>query len=145
MDLELSALAQTMARRLRDIARVLDRLDRLEAGTGSWLSEQDEDNLAASALGMTLRTLRVAADSHNFQILRHLVEHDTSPVSKVQDMIQLDRMTLSERLNDMVQVGLIVREIDTDHVQISGAGQSIVIIITEIQAKTAQFLTDDLK
>lgn len=145
MDLELSALAQTMARRLRDIARMLDRLDRLEVGSGSWLSEQDEENLATSALGMTLRTFRVAADSHNFQILKHLAERDTSPVSKVQDMIQLDRMTLSERLNDMVQVGLIVREIDTDHVQISSAGKAMVTIIAQIQEKTSQFLSDDLK
>jgi DNA-binding HxlR family transcriptional regulator len=144
MDSEFNSLAQTMARRLRDIARMLDRLDRLEVGSGSWLGEQDEKSLAASALGMTLRTLRVAADSHNFQVLKHLVERDTSPVSKVQDMMQLDRMTLSERLNDMVQVGLIVREIDTDHVQISGAGKAMVVVITQIQARTAQFLTDDL-
>jgi hypothetical protein len=145
MDLKLSALAQTLAYRLRDISRVLDRLDRLEAGSGSWLNEQDDESLAASASGMTLRALRVAADSHNFLILSRLAKNDTSPVAQVQAAVHLDRMTLSERLNDMVQVGLIIREIDTDHVQISDAGKIVVALISQIQEETAQSLRALLK
>lgn len=145
MDLKLSALAQTMARRLRDISRVLDRLDRLEAGSGRWLSEQDEASLAESALGMTLRTLRLAADAHNYAVLTYLAKHDASPVATVQEIVQLDRMTLSERLNDLVQVGLVIREIDTDHVQISDAGKVIVELIEGLQSETAQALGKLLK
>lgn len=145
MDFKLTALAQTMAYRLRDISRLLDRLDRLEAGSGNWLNEQDEESLAQSALGMTLRTLRLAADTHNYAILKHLAKQDTSPVAKVQELLQLDRMTLSERLNDLVQVGLVIREIDTDHVQISDAGKVMVALITQLQAETAQSLSQLLK
>ena len=32
------SLALALAMRLRDMARMLDRLDRLESGTGEWLS-----------------------------------------------------------------------------------------------------------
>jgi len=145
MDLKLSVLAQTMAYRLRDISRLLDRLDRLEAGSGNWLNGQDEASLAESALGMTLRTLRLAADTHNYAILSHLAKHDTSPVAELQELLSLDRMTLSERLNDLVQVGLVVREIDTDHVQISDAGKVIVELIKHLQSETSQSLTQLLK
>jgi hypothetical protein len=34
----LTDLSLALAMRLRDMARMLDRLDRLESGTGEWLS-----------------------------------------------------------------------------------------------------------
>ena len=34
--------SSALAHRLRDLARMIDRLDRLEAGTGEWLSALGE-------------------------------------------------------------------------------------------------------
>ncbi|MBF8282462.1 MAG: hypothetical protein HW378_1377 [Anaerolineales bacterium] len=41
----LTDLSSALALRLRDIARLLDRLDRLESGTGEWLASQGEGAL----------------------------------------------------------------------------------------------------
>ncbi len=38
----LTDLSLALAMRLRDMARMLDRLDRLESGTGEWLSSLGE-------------------------------------------------------------------------------------------------------
>lgn len=139
------AIAQTLARRLRDIARVLDRLDRLEAGSGSWLSRQDESDLQNAASEMVLRAVRRAADTHNFALLMILKERPTCPVAELQELSGLDRMTLSERLNDLVQIGLILREIDTDHVQATDAGRALVEWISTTQEMVVQELTKQLQ
>ena len=139
------ALSQTLARRLRDISRVLDRLDRLEAGSGSWLAQQNESDLQNAAQEMTLRAVRQAADSHNFALLKLLhTDRITYPVGELQNASGLDRMTLSERLNDLVQVGLVVREIDTDHVQITDAGRSLTGWLSNIQQTVTHALTEQL-
>ena len=138
------SLGHTLAFRLRDIARVLDRLDRLESGSGSWLKDQSSDELESAALGMTLRVLQRASDPTNFTVLSFLLEKESSLVANVQEFCKIDRMTLSERLNDLVQVGLVIREIDTDHVQISDAGKALVMLFNDIQRETATRLREIL-
>jgi hypothetical protein len=55
----------------------------------------------------------------------------------------LGRLVLSERLNDLVQVGLATRLIDTDHAQITAAGAGIVRLVEALIADVAkQYLED---
>jgi len=65
--------------RLRDMARMLDRLDRLESGTGEWLAAQGDGALQEAATDMTLRALRAAADPTNFAILAFLSAQTSAP------------------------------------------------------------------
>ena len=44
-------LSSALALRLRDLARMADRLDRLESGTGEWLTSQDEAAAITLAFG----------------------------------------------------------------------------------------------
>lgn len=140
----LNTLAHTLALRLRDIARALDRLDRLEMGSGKWLAEQTVQEVEAAALQMTLRALRAAADPQNFALLEMLASRPAYAMRDLQQDVALDRLTLNERLNDMIQVGFVLREIDTDHVQITGAGNALVELFRSIQSETAQSLTEAL-
>lgn len=137
-------LAYTLASRLRDIARLLDRLDRLEAGTGDWLETQSEADRDAASLEMVLRAFRSAADPANFNILRHLVEQTSIPMSRLQGMVSMDRFSLNERLSDLIQVGLAVREIDTDHAQITDAGSAMARLLLDVQHQTSKRLAEVL-
>jgi hypothetical protein len=94
----LNALSHALALRLRDIARMLDRLDRLESGTGTWLDDQNSADLDAAALEMTLRALRVASDPINFSLLAYLTGHASSPVPDLQQVSGLDRLSLHPNL-----------------------------------------------
>ena len=145
MQNDLDVLAQTLASRLKAIARMVSRLDRLEAGTGGWLPGQSEADLEAAAQGMILRALRVAADEHNFVLLAFISGDESRSVASVEKIGSMNRMLLSERLNDLVQVGLITREIDTDHVQATGAGRAMANIVAALRADTARYLADYLK
>ena len=141
----LDDLSSALALRLRDIARVLDRLDRLESGTGEWLTAQDDAALKEAAREMTLRALRVAADPINFAILNHLATHSSVPLADLETATYLGRLALSERVSDLVQVGLAGRNIDTDHVQATPGGAALVTWINSIGEATANRLAGALQ
>ncbi len=138
-------LSSALALRLRDIARLLDRLDRLESGTGRWLETQHNGALAEAATEMTLRALRAAADPTNFAILTFLSAHTAAPVAELEKASGLGRLALAERLNDLVQVGLAARNIDTDQVQGTAAGGALVGLIQSIGEATAKRLEAEIQ
>jgi hypothetical protein len=141
----LDDLSSTLALRLRDLARMLDRLDRLESGTGEWLTSQGDAALKEAAREMMLRALRVAADPINFAILNHLAAHSSAPMADLETAIELGRLALSERVSDLVQVGLAGRNIDIDHVQATPAGAALAAWINGIGETTAKKLAEALQ
>ncbi len=141
----LNDLSLALALRLRDLARMLDRLDRLESGTGEWLASQQNGELRAAAMEMTLRALRAAADPTNFAILVFLSTHTSAPMAELEKASGLGRLVLTERVNDLVQVGLAGRNIDTDQVQGTAAGAALVGLIHGISEATAKRLAEALQ
>lgn len=134
-------VAGGLAGRMRSLAIALDRLDRLESGSGEWLSGFAEAELAEAAKALTLRALRTSADSANYAILAALAD-DSRAIDQLIETTGIGRLVLTERLNDLVQVGLATRMIDTDHAQITAAGASLVRLVDQIIAEvTEQYLT----
>jgi len=119
-------IAEGIAGRLRSLVLALDRLDRLESGSGEWLADFNEKELPESAVELTLRTFRIASDPTNYHLLITLEKHTTLSIPDLLTATSLTRLPLSERLNDLVQVGLATRLIDTDHAQITAAGAGVV-------------------
>ena len=136
----LSELSVSLALRLRDLARLLDRLDQLESGTGEWLTTRTAADMQDAALDMTLRALRVAADPTNFSILVYLAANSTATLAALEDASGLKRLSLTERLNDLIQVGLAARNIDTDQIQLTAGGAALAALIESIGAATAKEL-----
>ncbi len=135
-----ATIAAGLAGRMRLLAQSLDRLDRLESGSGAWLSRFDVDELPFAAEDLTLRGLRTAADPTNFSILKTIALVDSQSIDAVMSATGLGRLVLSERLNDLVQVGFVARLIDTDHAQITGAGAGVVQLVEALAAEvSAQF------
>ncbi len=136
----LTDLSSALAMRLRDLARLADRLDRLESGTGQWLSSQKESDWSAAATDITLRALRAAADPINFSILAFLSTQASVPFADLEKAAGLGRLALTERVNDLAQVGLAGRNIDTDQVQGTAGGAALVGLINSIGDATAKQL-----
>ena len=133
----IAAVAAGLASRLRALVAALDRLDRLESGSGTWLAGFAETELSSAATELSLRALRTVADPANFALLQALAGDDSHPLNRLIDATGLGRLALSERLNDLVQVGLATRLIDTDHAQITGAGASLIRLIDALIAEVA--------
>ncbi|MCC7360654.1 MAG: hypothetical protein IT317_14330 [Anaerolineales bacterium] len=141
----LADLSTALALRLRDLARSLDRLDRLESGTGEWLASQQAEDLAAAAQAMTLRTLRLAADSDNYALLNRLAGAASMSTAELELAVGLGRLALVERINDLVQVGLASRNVDTDQVQATQAGAALAGLVSAISRTTAERLAEALR
>jgi hypothetical protein len=133
----IAAIAAGLASRLRALVAALDRLDRLESGSGAWLAGFADTELLEAATELSLRALRTVADPSNFAVLQALAGDDSQPLSHLIDATGLGRLSLSERLNDLVQVGLATRLIDTDRAQITGAGASMMRLIDALIAEVA--------
>lgn len=140
----LKTLSNALALRLRSLARAADRLDRLESGSGAWLASLTPAEIDAAAGEMTLRALRTAADPANYRVLRCLADQPTLSMPALESAAGLDRLSLSERVNDLVQVALASREIDTDAVQITDAGRALAGLLADIQRETAERLAEYL-
>ena len=125
-------IAEGIAGRLRSLVLALDRLDRLESGSGEWLADFNENELPEAAAELTLRALQIASDPTNYHLLITLEKHTTLSIPDLIAATSLTRLPLSERLKDLVQVGLAARLIDTDHAQITAAGVGVVGFIRKL-------------
>lgn len=140
----LANVAAGLAGRLRSLVVALDRLDRLESGSGAWRARFEEAELPEAATELTLRALRTGADPANFRILRALAADDSHALGRLIETTGLGRLVLSERLNDLVQVGLATRLIDTDHAQITPAGASLLRLVEAlVDAAVQQYASAD--
>lgn len=142
---EISAIAGGLAGRLRSLATMLDRLDRLESGSGAWLATFEEDELPEAATELALRALRTVAGPDNFVLLRALATRDSCSIGQLMEITGSGRLALSEQLNDLVQVGLAARLIDTDHAQITAAGASMVRLIERLSAEVVKQYSEKWK
>ncbi len=131
-------IAGGLAGRLRSLVAVLDRLDRLESGSGTWLSTFDDDELPEAATELTLRALRTVANPNNFALLRALSASDSRSIGQLMEITGFGRLALSEQLNDLMQVGLATRLIDTDHAQVTAAGVSMVCLVETLIDQTTK-------
>ena len=139
-------IAGGLAGRLRSVVIALDRLDRLESGSGEWLSGFEEAELAESAMALALRVLHTSADPANYAILVALAADGSLAIDQLMEATGIGRLVLSERLNDLVQVGLATRLIDTDHAQITVAGDGMVRMINQIVTEiTGQYIKTGIR
>lgn len=125
-------IADGLSGRLRSLVIAQDRLDRLESGSGQWRSDFVSSELDESAEFLTLRVMYTASDRLNLSILQSLATADSMSIPSLMAEVGLGRLVLSERLNDLVQVGLATRMIDTDHAQITAAGAGMVELVNQI-------------
>lgn len=130
-------IAVGIAGRMRSLVLTLDRLDRLEAGTGTWRKRFEEKELELAVTEMSLRALQSATKTKNYAILKQLSLQPSYSMKELTEVLGQERLGLSERLNDLIQVGMATREIDTDQVQITPSGTDMVKMISDLSSQVA--------
>lgn len=137
------ALAEVLGQSASDILRlhlsVIDREDRLESGTGEWLSSfrADRDDRESVARESVLRALRMASDATNFRILQKLTDGVGIPIEDVSAASGLGRLALAERLGDLVSAGLAAKIPEANQVAGVPAGAALVRLVETATARAA--------
>lgn len=118
---------------------VIDREDRLESGTGEWLSsfKGEPEESKAAARESVLRALRMASDATNYRILQSLSDGVGTPVEDLVRATGLGRLALAERLGDLVSAGLAAKLPEANQVVGVPAGAAIVRMVEEATGQAA--------
>jgi hypothetical protein len=142
-----AALARGVADRTRTLLLTLNRQDRLESADVfvDWLGEAcAHRELDAPAREMFLRALRAAGDPINFEILAMLEEFNPVELPAVMERTGLHRVAASERVNDLAQAGLCVREMINDEIRGTTLGVALVALISDVASTAGSDLVDGL-
>lgn len=154
MSEEFEQAARGLWSRFRDIAMALRRLQDFnfsaEGGEGRftdrWLEGLLKDDAALAGVGreLVLRAFRVGADAVNFEILSRLREEEGVALSHLAQATGLPPFTISERVNDLVQVGLAVRVIEQDAVRATALTRGFLATVGGIERRLTGMIRERL-
>ena len=143
----LDAVVRGLADRVKALLMALDRRDRLEtAGVFvGWLEAERANNaLAEINEEILLRAMRVAADPQSFRLLAALDPLRGVQLDRLMDVTGLKRVAVSERVNDLVQVGLASRELIGDEVRGTPLASGLVAFVEKMAEQAARRLEEEL-
>jgi DNA-binding HxlR family transcriptional regulator len=146
--------AEVLWGRLRDTVMALRRLESFNFSldgnetrlTESWLGElvKDDDLLAQVGSELVLRAFRSGADAINVKIIASLPPEDAVALSELARITGLPRLTLSERVNDLVQVGLAVRVLERDAVAATPLTRGFLGMVRRVERHLAAVVRERL-
>ncbi len=130
------ALGLDVAALLRYHASVLDREDRLESGTGTWRETYlgDGAQRRRTARESVLRSLQMATDGRYFGILEALAGPGHLGTAELAGRLDIGRLTLQERVSDLVSAGLATKVPEADQVSITPGGAAVVELVRRATA-----------
>jgi hypothetical protein len=155
------AIAEDLWQQFRLLAMVIDRTDSFvgmtpagaavenlsdEQNSSSWLNTliNNRDEVKAIAADLVSRTLRTALEPENFAILLKLREQTALSLVDLMQATSLNRLALNERINDLVQVGVVVKDVQTGQVQGTKAAEALVDFIQQVQDKLSDLIMQKL-
>ncbi len=149
-------IATDLWHRFRAMAMAIDQADRFvgmpetgEAGkeeTG-WFKNlaQSDEEVNEIAEDLILRAFRTALEPTNYIILQELVQRTSASYSELIKASGMNRLSVSERVNDLIQVGLAVKDVQTDQVQGTKAAYSILQLCEKTQVSLRNLILEKLQ
>ncbi len=144
-----TGLSQVLGQSAADVIRlhmgVIDREDRLESGTGSWLATffSDEDVRATAVRESVTRAIHTASDANNFAILSLLSPGIGTPIETIERASGLTRLPLAERLGDLISAGLATKIPEANQVAGTAAGAAMVELVNQAGEQGSRDLIRD--
>ena len=140
------AILAGLVERVRSLLLGLDRRDRLETAGEfvGWLQRQTREQLDDIARGMLLRVLRCAGDPVNYQILEQVDVRNAVNAADLMPETGLDRVAVSERLNDLAQVGLISQDVVRGEVRGTSLAVGVRALVERLAVEAGGKLVDGL-
>jgi hypothetical protein len=136
-------LARALAARLRDAIAAGDQLASFaftESATPPGRELRDGEELAA-AHDFLLRVLHGISEPLAWQVLSSIVSDQGCTLDALAERLELPRLAVTERVNALIQLGLMARDLEHDTVTASPAGQALFDLICELDAEIAGWLS----
>ncbi len=137
------ALARALAARLRDATTAGEQLASFaftEGAPAPGPELRDGEELAA-AHDFVLRVLHGVSDPLSWNVLAAVVGEDDLSVDALADRLELPRLAITERVNALIQLGLMGRDLEHDSITPSPAGSALFELVCELDADGARWLS----
>jgi hypothetical protein len=81
------------------------------------------------------RALGVAGDRDAVGLLERLNKEGPATVATLGVWLEVDRLAVIDRLNHLMHVGCVSRDLESDRVGVTGLGQALVALVDEISRR----------
>ncbi len=136
-------LARALAARLRDATAAGEQLASFaftEGAPGPGPELRDGEELAA-AHDFLLRVLHGVSEPLSWNALATVVSDDGISIDALAERLQLPRLAVTERVNALIQLGLMARDLERDSITASPAGTALYELVCELDAEIARWLS----
>jgi hypothetical protein len=136
-------LARALAARLRDATEAGEQLASFaftEAAPAPGPELRDGEELAA-AHDFLLRVLHGLSEPLGWQVLAAVAPEERVALDALAERLTMPRLTLTERVNALIQLGLMARDLEHDAVMVSPAGTALFELVCELDAEIAHWLS----
>ena len=147
-------LARALAARLRDATAAGEQLASFAFSEGAPAPgpELRAGEELAAAHDFLLRVLHGVSEPISWQVLAAVVCEDGHTADEpgrppalsldaLADRLELPRLTITERVNGLIQLGLMARDLEHDSVTPSPAGEALFELVCELDAEIAGWLS----
>jgi DNA-binding IclR family transcriptional regulator len=128
-----SLVGKALAARLDEIEATIERVRTFafEPDRPASSAAVAEGDALDNARELVLRALRMISDPLNSRMLLRLLEGDTD-LDALATLLGLPRLSVWERVNDLVQAGLVARSLEADQAGLTAAGEALVELVETI-------------
>jgi DNA-binding HxlR family transcriptional regulator len=138
-------LARALAARLRDAVHAADRLASFAfvgEAEGTPSTQMADGEEVATAQDFVLRTFHAACERTNHQIIAAaIVAGDKgATVDRLAADIGLTRMALLERVHELIQLGLVGRDLPRDTIRATAAGEGLLELMSELGTEVVEWV-----
>ena len=137
------SLARALAARLRDTIDAGERLQSFawqDAPAGAPSPELAEGDELAVAHDFLLRVLRGVGDPANHAVLTAAAREGGTGIDVIAGELGVPRLVVTERANELIQLGLAARDLEHDRVALTAAGEALYELVCELDAEIAGWL-----
>ena len=134
-----SLVGKALGARLEELEATIERFRAFafEPDAASTRPAVVEGESLENARELVLRAFRMMGDPLHYRALLHLGASDSS-LDALAAVLDLPRLAVWERVNDLVQAGLVVRSLEADQAGLSAAGQALVELVEAIARGAAE-------
>ena len=147
-------LAEALWQRFKELVLVRQRLEdfvfhpeaeSVEKVHGQLESlSRDQEQLRLIARELTLRAFRVAVEADNFKILLLLKEERSVSMIRLSELTGLPELVLGEKVNDLVQIGVASRSLETNEVRATPLADSLMELFEDTAGELARHALERL-
>ncbi len=105
---------------------------------------EDETVREEAVREFTLRVIRRGADPINYWLLQTVHADGPLTIDDLAADIGLTKATLSERVNDLVQVGLLSRSLDGDGIQATVLTEGYLGVVEDLTGRVSEAITEEV-